>query len=207
MGKSKREWLVPLTGIGFVVIALVSFVLQGDTPGTDDSAKKVAEFFDDNSTKLMIGAALQALAGTLYVFFAAYLRKVLRAAEGEGGILSAAAFGGALIFVTGLAADATLVFGMADAAEDLPPAALQTMNGIYSGWFLPMAAGLIVFLWSVAISILRHGALPKWLGWLTLAMAIVAVTPIGFFVFLAMAIWIPLVAILLSLRERAAVAA
>lgn len=51
---------------------------------------------------------------------------------------------------------------------------------------------------------LRHGVLPKWLGWVSLVMAILSVTPVGFFVFLSLAVWIPLVGILLALRERAA---
>lgn len=206
MGKSRREWLVPITGIGFVVLALVSFLVQGEPPGTDDSTAKVADHFKDDADKIMAGAAVQALACTFFVFFAAYLRKVLREAEGEGGILSAAAFGGALVFATGLAADATLMFAMADAAEDVPAATVQTMNAIYSGWFLPMAVGLQVFLVAVAISVLRHGALPTWLGWIAVVLAIVSVTPLGFVAFLAMAIWIPIVAVLLSRRERAATA-
>ena len=200
--RSKTAWVIPATGIAFVVLTVVSFALQGSTPDPNKSGKEVVDFFTDNRSKIMISATLEALGAMFFVFFAANLRRALRAAEGDDGVLSAAVLAGGVIVATGLAADATLIFAIADKVKDLPPVAVQAMNGVYSDWFLPMAMGGAVFMWSVALSVLRHGALPKWLGWLTLVMAVLSVTPVGFFVFLALAIWIPLVGILLYLRER-----
>jgi hypothetical protein len=49
--------------------------------------------------------------------------------------------------------------------------------------FVPSALGTLVFLipW---LSVLRHGALPKWLGWVALVLAVIAFTPIGFVAFI-----------------------
>ena len=46
--------------------------------------------------------------------------------------------------------------------------------------------------------------LPKWLAGIALLLGVIAVTPIGFVAFIAMALWIPITSILLALRASAA---
>ena len=64
-----------------------------------------------------------------------------------------------------------------------------------------LLAGIVVLMFASAICTLRFGALPKWLGWVALVIAIVSVTPAGFIGFLASFIWLLVVSIVLFLRE------
>jgi len=79
----KKDWWVPLTGVGFILFAIVSVVLSGEPPSVDDSAKEIVEHYVDNKDTIMISVFTGAFAVVLLVYFASYLRKVLRAAEGR----------------------------------------------------------------------------------------------------------------------------
>jgi hypothetical protein len=65
----------------------------------------------------------------------------------------------------------------------------------------------VVFLFSTGISIVRHAALPKWLGWIAILLGVLGVTPAGFLAFMGGGIWILVVSVMLALRTRAAATA
>lgn len=202
--KSNREWLVPLTGVAFIVIAIASFAIAGEPVEAKDGADKVVAHYVDNKDSIQIGAAGATLASVLLVFFFGYLRKVLHAAEGENGMLSVVALVGAGIAATGIAIDSTIMFALADAGDDIDPVAAQALQAFWDNDFLPIALGTSVVLWATGLSIVRHGALPKWLGWIAIVLGILSVTPVGFVSFIGLAIWILIVSVMLTLRARAA---
>lgn len=199
-----REMLAPLTGVALIVVVILGFAIGGEPPGADSSAEEIVDFYVDNDSQVMFGAALEGLAATLLIFFAGFLRQVLRAAEGEGHMLSAVAMGGAIVIAVGLALDATLSFALAETAEDLEPASVQTLQALWDNDFMPFAVGFQVFLLASGLSILRHAALPKWLGWIAIVLAVIALTPIGFVAAAAGVIWIVIVSVISTLRLRTA---
>jgi hypothetical protein len=198
----KRDWLAPLTGVAFIVVGIVSFAIGGEPPSADDPVQEIVDHYVENKDSVTVGAALAGLAGLFLIFFGAYLRKVLSAAEGAGGVLSAAALVGAAVMAVGIAIDATISLALAEAAEDVEPTAVQALQALWDSDFIPIAMGTAVFLFATGISIARHGALPKWLGWAAIVLAILGLTPIGFVAFLGGAIWILVVSVLLALRAR-----
>jgi hypothetical protein len=202
MERNSKEWLVPLTGVAFFVLLIVSFVVAGEAPDTDEGASEVVDFYTDNKDSIMAGAGIGTIAASALVFFGAYLRKVLRAAEGGTGILSLTAFIGTVIIAIGGAIDSTISFAMAETAEDIDPTSLQALHALFENDFFPIALGLQVLLLASGISIVRHGALPTWLGWVAIVFGVIAITPIGFVSFMAGALWIVVVSILLSIRAR-----
>jgi hypothetical protein len=199
-----REMLAPLTGVALIVVVILGFAIGGEPPGADSSAEEIVDFYVDNEGQVMFGAALEGLAATLLIFFAGFLRQVLRAAEGEGHMLSAVAMAGAIVIAVGLAFDATLSFALAETAEDLEPASVQTLQALWDNDFMPFAVGFQVFLLASGLSILRHAALPKWLGWIAIVLAVIALTPIGFVAAAAGVIWIVIVSVISTLRLRSA---
>jgi hypothetical protein len=199
-----REMLAPLTGVALIVVVILGFAVGGEPPGADSSAEEIVDFYADNDGQVMFGAALEGLAATLLLFFAGFLRQLLRAAEGEGHMLSAVAMAGATVIAVGLAFDATLSFALAETAEDIEPASAQTLQALWDNDFMPLAVGFQVFLLASGISILRHGALPKWLGWVAIVLGVIAITPIGFVAATAGAIWILIVGVIGALRLRPA---
>lgn len=200
------NWLAALTGVAFFVVAIVAFAISGEPPDpTDDSVEEIVEFYVDNDSSQMFSAALAGIAATLFVFFAGYLRRVLRAAEGEGegGMLSAVAFAGAIIFALGVAIDGTITFALAETADDIEPGAVQALSALWHNDFLPFAVGTQVFLLATGISVVRHGALPVWIGWVAIVLGLIAVTPIGFVAFLALGLLVAIISVILTLRARA----
>ncbi len=151
---------------------------------------------------MIAGAILAAYAAMLFVFFAGVLRRVLRDAEGAGGVLSAVSFGGALIFATGVAIDSTLSFALADAADKLQPASVQTLTALFNNDFLVFITGLAIFLLATGISIVRHAALPKWIGWIAIVLGVLAITPIGFVAFLASGLLVLAMSVVMTMRAR-----
>jgi hypothetical protein len=189
-----------LTGVGFVVLLIASFIIGGEPPSQDASAEEVVDFWGDNDTQIWIAIAFQMVAAALLVFFGGYLRKVLRAAEGEGHMLSAVVLAGAVIVATGAGFDMTIAVALVETAGDIDPLSAQTLNALWNNDFMPVAVGAMIFALAAGLSILRHGSLPKWLGWVAIVAAVISPTPIGFGGAILTALWIIVVSILLARR-------
>ena len=146
------------------------------------------------------------IAATLLVLFGGYLRKVLRAAEGEGHVLSSVVLAGATIVAVGAAIDATLSVTLVETVDDIDPTAVQAINALWNNDYIPIGLGAMILSLSAGLSIVRHGALPKWLGWAAILFAVIAVTPIGFAGVIGTALWILVVSIMLAMRADSATA-
>ncbi len=200
----RREWWAPLTGVAFVVVLIVGVIIGGEPPDADSPVREIIDHYTDNKTSIEVASFVGAAAAVLLVFFGAYLRSVLSAAEGPGGMLSALTLLGTAVVAVGLAIDITIGIALAEAAEDIEPAAVQALQALWDNDFVPLALGALVFLISTGLSIVRHGALPKWLGWVALVLAVIGFTPIGFVAFIGAGLWIVVVSVMLALRTRPA---
>ena len=207
MGRDKG-WLVPLTGVVFLVVVIVGLMISGEPPDpADDSAREIVDFYVDNKSSLMAGTYLEGLAAALLVFFGAHLREVLRVAAGGKDFLSTAAFAGLLLIAVGFTVDGSINLALAETAEDIEPAGVQALTALYHNDFVPFAVGSVVFLVAMGISVLQHGALPKWIGWIAILLAVIGLTPIGFVAFIGSGILIAIIGVVLALRGRAKPAA
>jgi len=178
----------PLTGILFVVLVILAFAVGGETPDVDDSARDVVSFYVDNDSDQQFAGALLALGCVAFVFFLGTLRRALRIAAGDEGGLSTVVLLGGLMVVVGASIFAGIGFTLGDAADDLPVSSVLTLNALNSDLFFPVAVGTAVFNLGLGLAVLRHGGLPRALGWVALVVGIAALTPAGFFAFLAMGI-------------------
>ena len=200
-----RSWLAPLTGLAFFVLALVGFFAFGEPPEPgDDSAQEIVDFYRDNEGSQIVSAILAAIAGTLFVFFGGYLRRVLRDAEGPGGMLAAVAFAGTIIFALGLALDATITLALVESAGEVDPTATEALSALWHNDFVPFAVGTQIFLLAMGLSVVRTGALPKWIGWIAILLAVIAVTPIGFVAGIGAGLLVSIISVLLAMRARRA---
>ena len=204
---SSKEWLVPLTGAGFIVVAIVSFIVGGEPKDASHPATEIADWYIDNKDSVQIGAFIGVAATVLLVFFGAYLRNVLRAAAGGADMLSLVSFIGLVVVAVGFAIDTTISIALAERADDIDPIAVQSLQALWDNDFVPIALGILLFLWATGISVLRSGALPKWIGWIMILLGVVALTPIGFASFIGTAVLILVISILLAVRARSATTA
>jgi hypothetical protein len=188
----------PLTGVLFVVLFIVAVLIGGETPDTDDAPGDIVDFYLDNDTEQSLASAVLALGCVALVFFLGTLRRALRAVAGDEGGLSTVVLLGGLVIAVGASIFAGIGFTLGDAADELPPPAILTLNALNSDMFFTVAVGTAVFNLALALAVLRHGGLPRPLGWLALVLGIAGLTPLGFFAFVATGIVIVWASIVLA---------
>ena len=203
----QRDWLVPLTGLGFIVVGAVSFVVGGEPKSADDPVTEIVGFYVDNKDSVQVGAFIGVAATVLLVFFGAYLRRFLRAGADDGEMLSLVAFAGVAIVAVGFAIDATVLLALSEAAGDIEPTAVQALQALWDNDFVPVMLGVLLFLWGTGLSVIRTGVLPKWLGWVMVVLGVLGLTPVGFVSVIGAAILVLVLSILLSARARRPAAA
>jgi hypothetical protein len=200
-----RSWLQPLTGVLFIAVVIVSFALGGEPPdATDDSIQEVTDFYVDNEDSVFVGGALQGLAGALLIFFGGYLYKRLRASGAEASAI--VAFAGAITLAIGIALDGTISIALVELTngDEAPePGAIQALSAFWNNDFLPLGMGVFVFLWGLGVAIVRHGALPGWMGWVAIVAALTAISPAFFVGLLVAALAILVSSIIFAREERA----
>lgn len=197
----KKDWLAPLTGVVFIVLIIVGFIVTGEPPDANDPVQDIVDFYVDEKNSIEAGVFILALGTVFFIFFANYLRTVFRETS-----LSATILVGAAIFAVGGGIDGTILIATAEAADDIEPTSVQTLQALWDNDFVPFAIGITVFLVSVGLSILRTAVLPKWLGWIVLVLALVSVTPAGFIAFPGTGLLVLVLSIWLTLRARRAAA-
>jgi hypothetical protein len=202
-----REWLVPLTGVGFVVLGIVSFIVGGEPKSADEPVREIVDFYVDNKDSVQAGAFIGVAAILLLIFFGAYLRRVLHAAAPGDEILSLVSFLGLVVVAVGFAIDTTILIALTEAADDINPIAVQSLQALWDNDFVPLVLGVLMFLWATGLSVIRTGVFPKWLGWVMIVFGVLGLTPIGFVSAIGSAILVVVLSILLSLRARSAPAA
>jgi hypothetical protein len=204
MERSNRGWLVPLvTGLGFAVLLIISFIVTGEPKSADHSPGEIANWYSDNKDSAEIGSFIGIVAAGFLIFFGAYLRKVFE--PGAGLMLSILPLIAVSIVALGGAIDGMLTFAAAEAVDDIPAPEIQTIQAIWDNDFLPLLLGVLVFNWSVGLAVLRSGALPKWLGWWGIVFGVITLAgPIGFIGAPGAALWIIIASIMLSMRARSA---
>jgi hypothetical protein len=192
----------PLLGIAAAVIALISIIIGGtSTPDVDAPARDIINHFNDSAQVISaIGGALSAL---LVVFFAATMRSRLRAAE----TLSNLVLVGGALFAFGLAIFAAFsitLYDLASSDKAIDPGTLQAVNALNVDFFFPAVIGLSVWYWASGLAIFSTGVLPRWWGWVSVALGVLSVLgPLGQIAFLLSIPWVFVTAVLLMQSDSA----
>jgi hypothetical protein len=195
-----------LLGVPFAVLFLVG-ALASSTPDSNASAQHAVSSFVNHRTHDRVTVFLIAYGAIFAMFFAAALRSYLKARSNGDGLI-ALGFSGMVIFTIG----ALTLVGMEFAATDVPgkisPAAEQALNVLQNDVFFALLVGTGIFLIGNGLAIVTAGALPKWLGWISVPLAVIAVTPLGWLVAIfALPIWALIVSVLMFLRTADAATA
>ena len=201
MGKNLARW-APLTGVVFAVL-VVAAVFAGNTPDSDASAQHAVSSFVSNRTDDRVTIFLIAYATVFAMFFAAALCSYLKTrSEGDG--LITLGYSGMLIYVVGALTLVGTEFAATDVPGKISPAAEQALNVLQNDLFFALLIGAGIFLIGNGLAIVANAALPKWLGWIAVPLAVIAVTPLGWFVALfALPIWAVIVGVLMFIRQDA----
>jgi hypothetical protein len=212
----ERRWerWGPLSGVVFVVLVVLGFVVAGSSPDDNDPGAKITAYLSKNSHQSRnIIAFFLLLAAILFLlaFFAA-LRSRLVDAEGGLGRLGALAFGAGVASTVLLFTAISLFISPVLLADDLPrsipndPSVYRiTQVAGYELWVGSTVLGALVA-WATAAVVLRTRLLPKWFAWFSILVGVVCLAAVFFIPIFVFWLWIVVTAILLVLR-RAPVAA
>lgn len=198
----------PLSGIIFAVLFPISISLGGGAnPDPEDPAADIARHFTDKQSEVEIGVYAGLLATFFLFWFLAYLYSHLRQAEGEGGWLASAAYGGglvagALLLVLGSIQLAGTV--LSDYGSD--PGVAKTLAALQWDYIIVLAPPLAALVGGTTVIALRFGALPQWLGWVGVPFTLLLVVPMVAWmgVFLS-PLWVLVVSITLFISADARV--
>ena len=199
------ERLGPLAGIVAValfVLGVFLFESVAGPPGDDASPQEYLAYYrDESSAILWAGVAFQ-LGAAFFLWFLGSLRARLAEAEGPLSRLTATAFGGGIA-----ASTCALLLPGADMAgalseEQLTPDAAVVFNNLGNAFFLGAEYASAVLVAAAGLVFLSTRLLPRWLGWVSLALALVLlIGPIGWAGLLfGMPLWTIAVSLLLFLR-------
>jgi hypothetical protein len=193
----------PLAGVGAVVLWVIgTFLLEkDDRPEGKDTAQFVA-WVEQNDTAILVGAIVFAFGVLLFLWMLGSLRTTLAAAEGGTARLASIAFGSGVATSVCLMA---LYLPQAQAAFDhsnISDTSVDALVHIGDSFFAGVELFLIPLVLATALVTLRHGPLPRWFAWVSVALAVIlAVPPIGWLgVFVGLPLWVLLVSVLLFRR-------
>lgn len=214
------ERFAPLTGVAVLLLGVAGLVVwegPADRPELDAPPGVISAYFGDRDP-VILGGFLLMLSAAFFLWFAGSLRAFLRDAEGDAGRLSAIGYGGGVIAAAFMLAFPASNIGGALFAEQLSPEGAQTFYLFGDVFLYPAAMASAVLVGSTGLVALRTGALPRWLGWLSLALALWLLIPplgssgatqpenpaawTGLAVLPAVPLWTALTAVVLTLRTR-----
>ena len=189
--------IAPLSGLGFVVVLVVSFVVLGggsSTPRTDASGATIASFYTRHHGTAMTAAYLLPVAVLLLLIFAVSFWQAFRDAHlGAGLFLAGAVMASACLLVA-----AATHAALARAAQDkLASASLQAINAIDQPAADAFAAIAILVLGAAGALIQSRQRRTRLMGYVALVLAIVGLTPAGMALFPLTAIWIAALSLML----------
>lgn len=195
--------LAPLSGVVFVVLLVTAALVIGNFDFMPP-AGEVADFYQNDSTRIMTGAYLGLLATVFLLWFSGSIYSSLHRGESGSGRLAVSAFGGgvfasgliALGFVATIAgAERAMLRGPIDpdAAAALFDLASLSASGAAFGFAAMLGAFAIAGSWP---------GFPRWLTWASGVIAVGLLSPVNYIVLSLVVLWVPVVGIILYRGQR-----
>lgn len=198
--------IAPLSGLAFVLFGVAGvFLVNAGTEYAGPPADLAAHYADRRGT-VSLGAWLGMFSAAALAWFSAVVWRALRVAEGPGGRLSVAAFGGGvlaggvLLVSYGAHLAAALRAGQEGGLMPAAAALLFDLAGLLWGVAAPVALAVLVA--GVALVALRHRAFPAWWGWTSLGLVVLLlISPISWLAFIAAHAWIAALSVWMLAQE------
>ena len=202
-----------LSGLVFVVLAVVGSALLFDGPN-DGSPAKMAAWYGSNSNRwhVNVGWILTGLGLFALIWFVAALRERVRESEQEGTFLSTIVLVGGTVYVAVAMAGIALTDGIKTMSDD------TYRHQVYSGvihaandasYMLVVTGGaaMAALIFATSIAVRRYAILPRWVSWFGFVAGVAAIFSVIFFTMLVWLLWVAVASISLFLASRRPAAA
>jgi hypothetical protein len=174
------ERLQPLTGVLAVGLWVIGVVISESVQPAGDSGEDVLANFQENGGLILTGGFIFQLGCLFFIWFLGTLWARLRWAEGGLGRLATTAFGGGLataIFL--LALPATEMAGALN-NEEIGASTAEALTVFDDVFFIGAELSAAVLVTAVGLVAILTGALPRWVGWVSFALALwLLIAPVG----------------------------
>ena len=206
-----------LSGLVFVVLAVVGSALLFDGP-SDSSPAKMAAWYGSDSHRwhINLGWILTGLGLFALIWFVAALRERVRASEqaapDDGTFLSTIVLVGGTVYVAVAMAGIAVADGIRTMSDD------TYHHQVYSGVIhaasdatyilvVTAGAGMAALIFATAVAVRRYGILPRWVGWFGFVAGVAAIFSVIFFTMLVWLLWVAVASVVLFLQSRPEAAA
>jgi hypothetical protein len=185
-----------VAGLGFVVAYVAAFA-TGIEVGPSD--REILDYYADpgHRAREVVAFFLIAAAALCLLLFAQGLRVVVDRAGPVASSTARVAFAGGLaasvLILAGNAVSRAAAFSAMEAEFELEPNTRRLFESAGFLLFVCGALAAILLTAGVAVAALRHGVLPRWLGWSSVVTAVLLPLAIGFVGFLVFLLWVLLV--------------
>jgi hypothetical protein len=197
----------PLAGVLAVVLWILGIVILDTTDDPDEDAAPAAylDYYNDESQQILVGGILFLFGTVAFLWFVAQLRARL----GPTSPGAAAAFAGGIATAVCLlllpTPDMTAALRGDEDSTELSGEAAQVFNNMADMFFIGAELSAVLLVGAVGVLAIRTRVFPRWLGWISLLIALVLlIPPIGWAALIfAVPLWTLAVSVLLFLRPGA----
>jgi hypothetical protein len=160
------------TGMVFVVLTVIGFLIVTPTPpDLNAPAQEWSSYFLAHHRAVRAGLVIVSVGLFFFIWFLGSLSSLLRIATGNPRLPSIVFAGGILVaatFMIGIAAEAVAAYR----PQGVDSVLTRGLNDIFVLVGVAAVPAAVAFFGAIAVVILRTGAFPAWLGWLTAATAV-----------------------------------
>lgn len=191
--------IAPLAGVLFAGLTMAGNFTIGPFPDGSTPAGDLPGYYAAHGGHVALGGTLMSLGGVFFAIFAAAMWARVRGAV-PAVVAGVVLLGAAVDTMADLSSGALYnLLGDIGADRTLTPQALQALHiqGAESG----IGGGAALWLLGVAVAGIGYRAVPRWLAWtgLVLALGQFAPSPYGFFASMILLPWVAVAGIVLAL--------
>ena len=195
------RWLA-LAGAAYAVLQAAGDLTIGPFPEGTTSPAALVRYYADNHARVAMGGHLLELSAIFLALFGIAVFARLRTSGGGGLLAVTALAGSAMAALAEGAGGATYsLLGGIGANRALDPVALQAMHANAAEF--GTGTGMIVLLLAVFVASSTTHAVPQWLGWpaVVIAVAALPVFPVGFLASMVFLLWCLVAGVTLAVRR------
>ena len=203
MVSDRFDRFLPLAGVLAGLLFFVGLILNRSDPSSETGPAETFSYWQHNRGQhQIVGLLVAPLIAFLLPFFAAALKRRLERGNGDSAH-GTVAFAGALLGAAAFALVGMLEAAMTNAAHEGERQAVYTLNQLHSYDWLAWNAAFAAMLLATGIGARRNGMLPAPLTWATIVIGASLLTPLGFFGFILVPVWLIVVGLWLR-RDKTA---